>query len=258
MSAWELKSEYQLPTSMILEHLQPGLMSTLHDLLAAMITVSDNTATDMVLAQVGIENVGRRLESWGLGDISIRKSVEGLFTDGFRHADSETSMPQIYRDVTAHAPLVDPFTGRMDERFMTGLQRGPNWDSPAAKRSMENNVATPAAMGALLTRLVQGELLSHQSTGIALDIMLRQQLNQRLPRFLPRTARMAHKTGTFFSARNDAGVLYLLDGAKVVMVVFAVLQREILDQDPLQSAPYIDTVDSTMGRIARTVYDAFA
>jgi len=253
----KLRREDQLPTSMILEHLQPGLRPTLRDLLTAMITVSDNTATDMVLSRVGIENVRDRLRSWGLKEISIQMSVRGLFDEAFRWPESVATMPQIYGEIVAKGPLVDPFTGKVDERFVSGLQRGPNWDALPARRSLENNVASPAAMGELLKRLVQFELLSREATGVALDILLRQQLNQRLPRFLPRTARMAHKTGTFYSSRNDAGILYLPDGGRVVIAVFSVLDRELLAQDPLESVPYIDAVDSAMGRIARSAFDAF-
>lgn len=253
-----LRREDQLPTSMILEHLDPGLQLTFRDLLTAMITVSDNTATDMVLAQIGIENVMKRLESWGLRDIAIRMSVKGLFDAAFSWPDSLDTMPQIYRDIVAKGPLVDPFTGVVDERFAAGLERGSNWDAVAAQRSLENNVSSPRATGELLERLVRGELLSRESTGVALDIMLRQQLNARLPRFLPPAARIAHKTGTFYASRNDAGIIYFPDGGRVVIITFGVLQRDLLGLDPLQSVPYIDRVDSAMGRIARSTFDMFA
>lgn len=251
----ELQHEYQLPTSMIFEHLQPGLQPTVRDLLTAMIIASDNTATDMVLNLVGIDNVGRRLQSWGISDISIRMSVEGLFTEGFRFPDSRKSMPELYREVTAERSLRDPLTGKMDEGFMAGLVRGPNWESVAAQLTIENNVATPRGIGNLLSPLVSGELLSAESTRLALDILLRQQLNQRLGRFLPRTAALAHKTGTFFASRNDAGILYLPDGSKAVIAVFAVIDRKLAAQDPLRSVPYIDSIDSAIGRIARSTLD---
>lgn len=164
---------------------------------------------------------------------------------------------ETYREAVSDGPLVDPLTGVVDSRFMEGLRRGPNYDALPAKLSLDNNVSSPRAMGELLERLVTGDLLSAGGTRIALDIMLRQQLNQRLPRFLSRSARMAHKTGTFNNARNDAGILYLPDGGKAVVVTYAILDRKHMHADPLESVPYIDRVDSAMGLIARSVYDAF-
>jgi beta-lactamase class A len=253
----ELHNDDQLPTSMVLEHLQPGLRPTVRDLLTAMITVSDNTATDMVLKEIGLESVDAQLRSWGLRNISVCMGVEGLFADAFHSEDSSETLPALYRRMVARGPVVDPFTGAMDEGFTVLVGRGPDWEAVAAARSLENNVATPVAMGELLVHLVLGDLLSRENTAVALDIMLRQQLNQRLPRFLPRTVRIAHKTGTFYSARNDAGILYVPDGGRVVLVTFAVLKRDLLEQDPLQSVPYIDRVDAAMGHIARSSYDAF-
>ncbi|HEV3311027.1 MAG TPA: serine hydrolase [Chloroflexota bacterium] len=252
-----LRWQDQLPTSMILEHLAPGLQLSLRDLLTAMVTVSDNTATDMVAGIVGLENVMRRLDGWGLKNIAIRMSVEGLFNSAFRWPDSNRAIVETYREAVSHGPLVDPLTGVVDSPFMEGLRRGPNYDALPAKLSLDNNVSSPRAMGELLERLVRGHLLSPTGTRMALDIMLRQQLNQRLPRFLPPSARMAHKTGTFYNARNDAGILYLPDGGKAIVVIFAVLDRDRMHADPLESVPYIDRVDSAMGHIARSAYDAF-
>ena len=254
----ELHAEDQLPTSMILGNLQPGLQPTLRDLLTAMITVSDNTATDMVLRRIGIERVGRRLAAWGLTSTSLLMSVQGLFEHAFTWRDSPVSMVRAYRAAIARGPLVDPFSGAIDESFLEAMSRGANWEAVSAQRSLENNVTSPRDMASLLERLVTGELLSRESTGVALDILLRQQLNQRLPRYLPPTVPVGHKTGTFYTSRNDAGILYLPEGERIVIATFSVMRRERTEADPLQSVPYIDGVDGAMGRIARSAYDAFA
>jgi beta-lactamase class A len=254
----ELRAEHQLPTSMILEHLQPGLALTLRDLLTAMITVSDNTATDMVLDRVGVANVGRRLAAWGLHNIAIHTGVKGLFDAAFATSDAGETIVTVYRSITARGPLVDPFTGTIDERYASLVRRGSDWEALPAQRSLANNVASPRAVGELLERLVRGELLSRESTGVALDILLRQQLNQRLPRYLPPTVRMGHKTGTFYSSKNDAGILYLPDGGHVVIAAFAIMRRERLDGDPLETVPYSEGIDRAMGRIARSALDIFS
>jgi len=52
-----------------------------------------------------------------------------------------------------------------------------------------------------------------------LDMLLRQQVNDRLPMMLPRGVRVAHKTGEFQTTRHDAGVIYGLEGPQYVLVV---------------------------------------
>jgi beta-lactamase class A len=254
----ELRADDQLPTSMILGNLQPGLRPTLRDLMTAMITVSDNTATDMVVRRVGIERVGQRLSAWGLTSTSLLMSVKGLFDHAFAWPDSPVTMVQAYRAAIARGPLIDPFSGAVDASFLDVMSRGSNWEAVSAQRSLENNVTSPRDMALLLERLVKGELLSRESTGVALDILLRQQLNQRLPRYLPPTVAVGHKTGTFYTSRNDAGIIYLPDGQRIVIATFSVMKRARAEADPLQSVPYIDGVDGAMGRIARSAHDAFA
>jgi beta-lactamase class A len=254
----ELCLKDKLPPSGILTELDPGLQPTLHDLLMLMIIVSDNVATDLVLQQIGIERVNERLATWGLDAISVTMSVQGLFDSVL--ASGREGIPAVaaWREAIARGPLVDPLTGRLVEVMRALLVQQPDWEGRAGWRDRENNVASPRAMGQLLERLVRGELLSAESTRVALNILLRQQLNQRLPRYLPEVVPIAHKTGTFLQSRNDAGILYLPDGSHLVAVTFALLRRELLLADPKESVPYIDGVDSAMGLIARAAYDAFS
>jgi beta-lactamase class A len=233
----ELRPENKVLPSGVLVEMQPGLRPTLHDLLMLMIIQSDNTATDLVLAQIGIEAIEPRLRSFGCGAITIKMSVQGLFDNTFGPVDTTLPPTEIVKLIEARAPF---------------------WDALTNQRVLENNVASPRDTCRLLERLVRGELLSPASTEVALDIMKRQQLNLRLPRFMPDQVSFAHKTGTFIQSRNDAGIIFLPDGSHLVVVTFAILAREPLDADPLVRNPYIDRVDSAMGYIARTAYDAFA
>ena len=53
----ELNPHDRVSGSGVLQHLQPGLTPTLHDLLTLMIIVSDNTATNLLIEHVGAETV---------------------------------------------------------------------------------------------------------------------------------------------------------------------------------------------------------
>jgi beta-lactamase class A len=232
----ELRQEDKVLPSGILIEMQAGLRPTLHDLLMLMTIISDNTATDLVLRQIGIEAIEPRLRSYGCEAITVKMSVQGLFDNTFGPVDTGLLPHEATKVIEARAPF---------------------WDAITNQRVLDNNVSSPRDMCRLLERLVRGELLSPASTRVALDIMMRQQLNLRLPRFMPDGVPIAHKTGTFIQSRNDAGVIFLPDGTHLVVVTFAVLARQPLDGDALVTAPYIDRVDSAMGYIARSAYDAF-
>lgn len=63
----------------VLNQLHAGLPLTVSDLLALMITFSDNTATNMLVGLVGTANVDRRLESYGLANTKLFRPT---FRDG--------------------------------------------------------------------------------------------------------------------------------------------------------------------------------
>jgi len=253
----ELRPEHVLAPSGVLVDLDAGLRLTLRDLLTLMIIVSDNTATDMVLDRIGRDRVMERLRFWGVESVSVQMGVAGLFDAGFGWPENEGSFVEAYRQVHATGPTIDPLTGEADASLRTLLERGPNWDSISTARTVENNVASPRGMGQLLERLMRGELLSERCTRVALDIMLRQQINQRIPRFLAETTAVAHKTGTFFASRNDAGIVYLPGGEQFVIVTFALLRRDRLEGDAREAAEAADRADRAMGYITRSAYDTF-
>src|SRR5581483_6573051 len=70
-----LTKENQVPGSGVLTFLQPGLELTLQDAIVLMMTVSDNTGTNMVIDQVGIPSVNARMNSMGLKNTYLYKKV---------------------------------------------------------------------------------------------------------------------------------------------------------------------------------------
>jgi hypothetical protein len=65
--------------SVPLNMLHPGIRVTIRDLLNLMIAYSDNTATNLLVREVGAANADRRMESYGLKDTKIFRPT---FRDG--------------------------------------------------------------------------------------------------------------------------------------------------------------------------------
>lgn len=64
-----LQEEDQLPGIGVLKDLTPGIRLSLQDLATLAITVSDNTAANMLIDQLGQENINERMSALGFGDI---------------------------------------------------------------------------------------------------------------------------------------------------------------------------------------------
>lgn len=73
-------------------------------------------------------------------------------------------------------------------------------------------ITTPSDIESFLNRLHSGELLNNPNTDHLIDLLLRQQINDRLPLAIPSATVIAHKTGDVYNYIHDAGIIYTDDG----------------------------------------------
>ena len=101
---------------------------------------------------------------------------------------------------------------------LTGTQLNRKlFDAAQAALGVQNYV-TAADMGALLTGLWRGEIVSPDASREMLDILFHQRLNGKLPFFLHgRDIRCAHKTGEDDGITHDVGII---DGDSPCVVCF--------------------------------------
>lgn len=69
------------------------------------------------------------------------------------------------------------------------------------------NFTSPNDMFVLFRKLLGGEILSSDHTKLALEILSRQQYNEKIPLFLPKDTKVAHKTGEIDGVRHDCGII---------------------------------------------------
>ncbi len=205
----------------------------MRDLLTLMIIISDNTATDMVMNRLGAGSVTRTMHSLGLTDIHVPMTIRQIFDDLLPSADPT-------QDMLALATAPRNRTGR-------SYSLGP-----------DNDVGTPAALTELLARIWRGELVSRASCNAMLEILLKQQLNDRLPRYLPPGTRCAHKTGTLPGIRNDSGISYASGASHVAVTLFSRWDDAAVADDPIANKETPIAIDSAFGRIGRLLYDTFS
>lgn len=59
------------------------------------------------------------------------------------------------------------------------------------------------------------------------DVLLDQHFNSLIPARLPKTVKVAHKTGNITGVHHDSGVVFLPDGRKYVLVL---LSKDVKDE----------------------------
>jgi beta-lactamase class A len=233
---WALKSEDKNLPSGVLVFFQDGLTPTVLDILTMMIIISDNTATDIILKRLTKEAVVKRMRSLGLNDIYITMTIRELFDDLLPCAD----------------PTMDPY-----ELEKLIASAGKKEDTKVYRCAPENNVTSPRNMTDLVCKIYKGEAPDRKWSDFALKILLLQQLNDRIPRYLPPMIRCAHKTGTLESIRNDSGIIYARDDSHIALSLFTIWDEKSVADDAKADREQSFAIDSAMGEIARLAYEAY-
>ena len=234
---WELTVAEKNLGSGVLVFFDDGLMPTVRDLLTLMIIISDNTATDMLINRLGKEQIVKTMRELGLQNIHLPLTIRQIF---------ETILPSA-------DPTLDPYEGALSYKDFT-----PPANAAGYSKGPDNNVSTPRDMTQLVELIYSGRAASRAATDEMLRILLKQTLNDRLPRFLPPGTRVAHKTGTLDGFRNDAGILYVDDSQHVAITVFSQWDSKAVKGDSAAERQRMYDIDSAFGHIGRAIYDYYA
>ncbi len=70
-ATWPMKAEDQVPGSGVLKDLQPGLQLPIYDLATLMMTISDNTASNLCIDIVGMDMVNQAMDDLGFSGIRL-------------------------------------------------------------------------------------------------------------------------------------------------------------------------------------------
>ncbi len=229
-----------------------GSALSIETLLQAMITLSSNVAATALLARVGNENVNLTMASLGLTNTEIRWSPDnapdGPVFDEEEPVIEEPEQPvdeePVEEPTEEAAPTVEEEPteeeGRSTGRsLLRGTGHLPLLD-PRADAAL--NVTNAADMAALYLMLINGQIISDAASQEMLVLLEDQQINDRLPAYLPADTVVAHKTGNLDGLIHDAGIIFAPAGPIIVVVLTE-------DVDELQAIDLIATV-------ARLAYDA--
>ena len=91
------------------------------------------------------------------------------------------------------------------------------FDAEASGRGFENRIV-PAEIGSLLRRIYERSYISEEVSLRMEKLLKEQQINHKIPGYLPEGTEVAHKTGEDDGITNDVGIVY---GEKPFIICFA-------------------------------------
>lgn len=78
---------------------------------------------------------------------------------------------------------------------------------------------TATDIAELFEKLYDGELVTPQASTEMIDLLKRQKLNDRIPKYLPDGIEVAHKTGELAGAKHDAGIVFSEKGDYIIVLM---------------------------------------
>lgn len=195
------------------------------DLALNMMTMSDNAATDVIHHRLGADAVNLVISDLGLERTRLIGCCEDLFASVIADLGGQ-----------ADSDLDELFEGAAPEQIL----------ALDAVHPLKTSHSTPRDVTTLLHALWTDAAASAEACRQARDIMARQIWPHRMTSGFPPGVRVAAKTGTLPTWRNEAGVVTYPDGRAFAVAVFT-RATALADRQPL--------VDASIGRAAFTAVE---
>jgi beta-lactamase class A len=212
-----------------------GASVTVQKAAELMMSISDNTATDLLFRTFGCQNLDPWLEKAGFrsSEILLTNRQAWLLSLGRVPGWPQGSSPEsrVARwdklDRAGKLELAGKIEQGAANLSLAQFQAIEDASTGTQTEQQDNMLATrldnkmsALDLAKLLVRLDQGDLLSSSQRRVAFNILAGQKYHSRLPAKLSTGTEIYHKTGTLSGVRNDAGLLYVKNQEAGVAVVF--------------------------------------
>jgi beta-lactamase class A len=202
---------------------------SLQDLAQLMISVSDNTATDVVLDLVGRDAVNATMRALGLEQTVIEGDCKFLLT-------------RLVADLALSAAETEAL-GADDESVLDSMSPE-RWSGCRDLVAAKTNRSTAREITRLLEMTWKDIPAPAEQCAFVRRVMSQQVWPHRLRSGFPGQVKVSGKTGTLPYIRNEVGMVTYPDGGRYAVAVFTVAGR------PDFTNPAADAVIGTAARIA--------
>ena len=221
----EVTPESASPGSGILSKFAHRVDLSVHDAAVLMMALSDNTATDMLFALAGRDNIKKNiLEPLGLSHTKADLDCTDMIRSYFR----------------------EPVT---DEKIS-------GWNNPWFRCETEiGDCTSPRDMITMLRALHDGTLLGREASDRMLALMKPNPARARIGKYLPVGVTVCRKTGTLHRGLcNDAGIVYTPKGDYALMIFY---NGNLGTQEEYDSPLLNVRCDELLARISKAVYEIY-
>ena len=184
----------------------PGVSLSAANLIHLMLTLSDNTATDVLINDLGgVAKVDAWLRANAVDGVRIDRDIARLVLDnlGLPMLPGKTAAQTLWAS--------DPLPATARAVAVEAFDRDPR------------DTASPAGMAQFLARIDRGDFLKPSSQKFLIETMVKCKTGpDRIKGLLPDGTIVAHKTGTLAGLSDDVGIVTLPNGRKFVIAVFTV------------------------------------
>lgn len=231
-------------------------------LLRLMMSISDNTATDLLFHKVGVDAVDAYMHKLGLSSsqiympnreawlLSLGKApgLEGLGPGARAQRWLSWELSQRKKLAAQVGKLYRNLTLAEFQAIEDASARQNSAQEDAVVAAAMDNLCSASDLAKLLERLSQGQLYQDERwSRYCFELLEGQQYHTRLPARIPSEVPIYHKTGTLAGIRNDAGVIVLPSGEHLVVVVLCQKIRSGAESK----------ADGLIAEIARQAYLAY-
>ena len=224
-----------------------------------MITISDNTATDMLIHLIGAKSINNFMRSLKLYDNDIFMTNRQAWLICLGEGSVMTSPdPDIVAQTWNNLNQKDRWDLAQEVEqanlnlSLAEFQHLEDVSGSTYSFTKQRHVAmtvdnqsSPNDFSNMFSKLWQREILADDWTEYALSILGAQKYNSRIPRYLPKGTPAYHKTGTISGVVNDSGIIISKRGTPVAVTVF--VKNVNSGQD--------DVAAQVIGKISKIAWD---
>lgn len=105
--------------------------------------------------------------------------------------------------------------GAKDIKVLRGVE-----DQKAFDKGL-SNTTTAYDLMLIFEKIAQNKVVDKQSCEEMRKILFNQKFNEIIPEKLPKTVKVAHKTGSITGVQHDSGIIYLPDGRRYILVLLS-------------------------------------
>lgn len=199
-----------------------GAEVSIATLLDWMMRSSDNSASDMLIARVGLENINRGMVDEGLEGFTPLTRLVDVRRGIYRALDvrADDLSPLDVRTIR-WSRIWNPQIRKLNE--LLGRPPGTYGKDDLLKAydryyATKVNSAPMATMGLIFEKMLRGQLVSEKASKDMLELMSGARTStHRILGKLPRGTKVAHKTGSQWLKTCDLGIVYLPDGTSMIV-----------------------------------------